>query len=76
MSSCLIEKYSDFQVIAIDFVKHERKKFTPIDIIYKPTKNAEITLLCYYTEDISKAYWSCYSATPRNVRHAFAVYEC
>ena len=30
--------------------------FKPIDIIYKPTKRIEIEPLCYFSDDISKAY--------------------
>ena len=41
----------------MEFVRKERKNFKPIDIIYKPTKNSEFSPLCYFTEDISKAYF-------------------
>ena len=37
------------------------KKRIPIDIIYKPTKHVEIEPLCYFSEDISKAYSSSHS---------------
>ena len=40
------------------FKKKQRKKFKPIDIIYKPTKRIEIEPLCYFSDDISKAYSS------------------
>ena len=42
LSSCLIEKYSGFTVISIEFKKKQRKIFKPIDIIYKPIKHIEI----------------------------------
>ena len=58
ISSCLIEKYSGFTVISIEFQKKQRKMFKPIDIIYKPTKHIEIEPLCYFSDDISKAYSS------------------
>ena len=56
ISSCINEKYNGFQSISIEFARKERKNFKPIDIIYKPTKNPEFSLLCCFTEDISKAY--------------------
>ena len=59
--SCITEKCNGFQAISIEFARKERKKFKPIDIIYKPTKNPTISLLCYFTEDISKAYHNFYS---------------
>ena len=54
LSSCLIEKYSGFQVISIEFERKKRKKFKPIDIIYKSTKRVETEPLCYFYDDISK----------------------
>ena len=76
LSSCPIPKYNGFQVIAIDFAKSERRKFTPIDIIYKPTRDPEIMPLCYYTTDISKAYASLYSTTNSKLKQAYAVHQC
>ena len=61
LSSCLIEKYSGFRVISIEFERKQRKLFKPIHIIYKPTKSIEIEPLCYFSDDISKAYPSSYS---------------
>ena len=54
--SCITEEYNGFQTISIEFVRKERKKFKPMDIIYKPTKNPEISPLSYFTQDILKAY--------------------
>ena len=56
ISSCITEEYNGFQMISIEFVRKERKKFKPMDIIYKPTKNPEISPLSYFTQDILKAY--------------------
>ena len=61
LSSCLIEKYSGFTIISIEYQKEQRKLFKPIYIIYKPTKHIEMEPLCYFSEDISKAYSSLYS---------------
>ena len=38
LSSCLMEKYNCFQVISIEYARKQRKKFKPINIIYKATK--------------------------------------
>ena len=51
-----MEKYNGFQVISIEYARKQRKKFKPINIIYKPTKDIETELLCYFSDDISKAY--------------------
>ena len=59
LSSCLIEKYSGFRVITIEFERKQRKLFRPIDIIYRPTKSIDIEPLCYFSDEISKSY-QCY----------------
>ena len=38
ISSFIIEKYNGFQAISIEYARKQRKNFTPIDIICKPTK--------------------------------------
>ena len=53
----------------------KEKKFKPIDIIYKPTKNPEISPLCYFTEDISKAYANFYNQKDK-FKRAYSCYEC
>ena len=75
LSSCLIEKYNGFQVISIEFDRKQKKKFKPIDIIYKPTKNPEIELLCYFSKDIAKAYSNFYSIKDKTKR-AYSCFEC
>ena len=52
ISSSLTKKCNGFQAISIEFARKERKNIKPIDIIYKPTKDSEISPLCYFTEDI------------------------
>ena len=75
ISSCITEKYNGFQTISIEFARRERKNFKPIDIIYKPTKSPEITSLCDFTQDISKAYINFYNVKDRT-NHAFGCDEC
>ena len=54
---------------------NKKKKFKPIDIIYKPTKHPEIEPICYYSKDIAKAYTNFYSVKNKNKR-VFSCYEC
>ena len=75
LSSCLIEKYRGFRVISMEFEKKQRKLFKPIDIIYKPTKSIETEPLCYFSDDISKAYSSSYSKG-KEMRRAHKCYQC
>ena len=72
LSSCLIEKYNGFTVIRIEYQKKERKNFTPLDIIFKPSKQLEIKPLCFFSLDILKAYSSYYSKG-KDLRRAHRV---
>ena len=75
LASCLIQKYNGFQVIKSLFNKRQRRIFTPLDIIYSPTKNAQILSKCFYTTNIANAYTALYSEGLKN-RRAFTIYEC
>ena len=78
LSSYLIEKYNGFTIISIEYQKKQRKKaFKAIDIIYKPTKHVEIEPLCYFSEDISKAYSSFHSkGDKKGLTRAHRVHQC
>ena len=58
-----------------EICKKQRKIFKPISIIYKPTKCIEIELLCYFSNDISKAYTNLYSK-PNQIKRAYKCYQC
>ena len=75
LASCLIQKYNGFQVIKSLFNKRQRCTFTPLDIIYFPTKNAQILPKCFYTTNIANAYTALYSEGLKS-RTAFTIYEC
>ena len=62
-------------MIRIEYERKERKNFTPIDIIYKPTKDLETEPLCYFTTDISLAYSVYYSSASKMTR-ANKVQSC
>ena len=74
LSSYITEKYNGYQTVSIEFARSAKKRFQPIDIIYKPTKNLEKPL-CYFTEDILKAYHSLHSVRDGKNKHGTA-YEC
>ena len=38
LSSCIFEKFNDFNIVRLEFDRKLRQKITPIDIIYKPVK--------------------------------------
>ena len=75
LASCLIQKYNGFQVIKSLFNKRQRLTFTPVDIIYSPTKNAQNLPLCFYTTNIANAYTALYSEGMK-MRRSFTIYEC
>ena len=60
LSSCINEKYNGFHVISIQYSKKLRKKFKPIDIIYRPAKSPEnknsVLLLSRYIKIIER-FW-------------------
>ena len=60
LSSCINEKYNGFHVISIQYSKKLRKKFKPIDIIYRPVKSLEnkdsVLLLSRYIKIIER-FW-------------------
>ena len=76
LSSCLTEKYSSFTIISIENQKKQRKLFKPIDIIYKPTKNIEIEPVCYFSDDIAKAYSSLHSKGKKGLKRSHQAFQC
>ena len=74
LSSCINKKYNGFHVILIEYSKKLRKKFKPIDIIYKPVKSPEKKIQCFYSQDISKSYRNSWG-DGENLSHGF-VFEC
>ena len=77
LSNCINKKYNGFHVISIEYSKKLRKRFKPIDIIYKPVKSPEKQIQCYYPQDISKSYRnSCGNGEKLSHRFAFECYYC
>ena len=75
LSSCLSEEYNGFHVVFVKYRKRLRKKFKPIDIIYKPVKPPENFFQCYYSQDISKSYRNSCTGESEKISHKFA-FEC
>ena len=74
LPSYISGKYNGFHVISIEYSDKLRKKFRPVNIIYKPVKLNDENILCYYSTDLSKAYRnSC--GTVEKVSHGYA-FEC
>ena len=71
-----MQKFNGFLITSVQQQQKQRKKFKPIDIIYKPTKRIEIEPICYFSNDISKAYSSLHSEGKRGLRRAHKVFEC
>ena len=71
-----MQKFNGFSITSIQKQEKQRKNFKLIDIIYKPTKRIEIELICYFSNDISKAYSSLHSEGKRGLRRAHKFFEC
>ena len=63
-------------VISTEYQEKQRKIFKPIDVIYKPTKRIEIELLCYFYDDISRAYSSLHSKGKKGMSRAHKCHQC
>lgn len=57
LSSCLVEKFNGFTIVHVENNRSVRKKFYPIDIIYKPVKKwPEETIKCYFPTEMHLVY--------------------
>ena len=71
LSSCVHEKFDGFHIVCVEYSKKERKKFRPINIIYKPVRQIEKKILCFGSKDMSRAYRSS-SSQGEKMLHGFA----
>ena len=74
LSSCINKKYNGFHVISIEYSKKLRKKFKPIDIIYKPVKLPE-KKISVATPKVYQNRTEILAETQRKLSHGFA-FEC
>ena len=64
-------------MISIEYSKKLRKKFKPIDIIYKLVKSPGKEIQCYYSQEISKSCrHSCGDGQKLSHGFAFQCYYC
>ena len=56
LSSCVEGRFNRFQVVKNLFGKEEKRKFIPLDIVYKPIKSLDQKIECYFTDEIRLAY--------------------
>ena len=55
-SSCIIEKFNGFQIVVVEQEKKIRKKFRPVDIIYKPVKKTDELINCSFSENLDLSF--------------------
>ena len=54
----MVENFNGFTIVHVENERSVRKKFYPIDIIYRPVKNWPYKIVqCYFTTEIHLAYW-------------------
>ena len=76
--SCIVSKFDGYELVSSQFSRKTRRTFTPINIIYRPVKSPILSVVCYATNDISKAYRSIISQQGTITRsgNAFECYYC
>ena len=77
MSGCITEKYNDFHIVQLEFVKKLTQKFVPIDIICKPVRKCTKIINCYFSSKLNLTFRSTFSENSK-IRHgtAFQCYYC
>ena len=77
ISSCVKEKFNGFIIVRVDFDNEIQRNFSPIDIVYKPVKNQNEIINCYFTDKIYLAFRTTYSEGEK-MKHtnAFRCYYC
>ena len=56
LSSCVYQKINGFNIVSVEYGRKLRKKFKPIDLVYKPVRKPNDQIKCYFSRDLSKAY--------------------
>ena len=77
LSSCVCQKFNGFNIVSVEYRRKLRKKFKPIDLVYKPMRKPNEQIKCYFSRDLSKA---CRNTCSRGekLQHGFAnqCYYC
>ena len=58
LSGCITNKYNGFNIVRLEHSKKIMQKFIPIEIIYKPVKNCNEIINCYFSNKINSAFRS------------------
>ena len=71
LSSCVCQKFNGFNIVSVEYRRKLRKKFKPIDLVYKPMRKPNEQIKCYFSRDLSKA---CRNTCSRGekLQHGFA----
>ena len=70
LSSCVYQ-FNGFNTVSVEYGKKLRKKFKPIDLVYKPVRKPNKQIKCYFSRDLSKAYRNTCSRGEK-LQHGFA----
>ena len=70
LSSCVIEKFNDFNIARTEFSKKLREQFRPINIIYKSVKKCN-----FFSKKLNLAFRVLYSEGQRITGHPGYVYN-
>ena len=73
--SCENQKFNGFNIVSIEDWRKLRKKFKPIDLVYKPVRKPKEEIKCYFLRDLPKAYRNTCSRGEK-LQHGFANQCC
>ena len=51
LSSCVYQKFNGFNIVSVEYGRKLRKKFIPIDLVYKPVRKPNEQFKCYFSRD-------------------------
>ena len=61
LSSCVIEKLNDFNIIRVEFSKTIRQTYQPIDTIYNPMRKLDEIINCYFGKRLNLVFGASFS---------------
>ena len=61
LSSCITNKYNGFNIVRLEQLKKIIQTFIPIEIVYKPVKNCNEVINCFFSNKINLAFRSTFS---------------
>ena len=77
LSSCIKSKFDGFEIVSVQCRRELRKKFTSIDVIYKPVLKKSDPIHCFVSSDIAKSYFSvCSNNNKSEIARTGYAYNC